>query len=104
MTDSNEGAFIYVTDYTSHSLLGALKVDEPWAKLTGYILKIFLVKEQERMAESVIPGSFYSIRNLRWKLSSYNGCIHAQLGGNEKLITKLNPNNTHNEYLNGLLR
>lgn len=105
MTDTKEGSFIYVTDYTSHPLLESLKVDEPWAQgLTGSIVKIFLVEGQKKMTESVAPGSFYSIRKLRWKYSNMSGCIRAQLGGAERLITMLNPNVTHNEHLNGLLR
>jgi len=105
VTDAKEGSFIYVTDYTSHSLLESLKVDEPWAQsLIGSIVKIFLMEGQKRMTESVAPGSFYSIRKLRWKYSQIDGCIRAQLGGAERLITMLNPIKTDNEHLNGLLR
>jgi hypothetical protein len=105
VTDTKEGSFIYVTDYTSHLLLESLKIDEPWAHgLTASIVKIFLVDAQKKMTESVVPGSFYSIRKLRWKYSHVDGCIRAQLGGAEKLITMLNPNKTDNERLNGLLR
>ena len=102
--DSKEGSFIYVTDYTPNSLLKSVKVNEPWAqRLAGYIVKIFLVEGQKRMTELLIPGSFCSIRKLRWKYSQIDECIRGHLGGTEKLITMLNPNNTQNEYLSGLL-
>jgi hypothetical protein len=72
--------------------------------LTNQILKIYLVDGQKSMAEMVVAGSFCSIRKLRWKYSHVDGCIRAQLGGTERLIAILNPNNTNNEHLNGLLR
>jgi hypothetical protein len=72
--------------------------------MTASIVRIFLVDAQKRMTESVVPGSFYSIRNLRWKYSHVDGCTRAQLGGSDKLITMLNPNKTHSEHLTGLLR
>ena len=80
-------------------------MNEPWAEgLNGYIVKIFLDGEQQRMAESITAGSFYSIRKLRLADSTVEDCICGHLGGTEKLITKANPNRIDNEHFNGLLR
>jgi hypothetical protein len=96
---------IYVTDYTANPCLESFRPREPWAQgLNGYIVKIFLSEEQQNLTEAAVAGSFYCIRKLRLKHSPVDGYVRGVLGGNERLIVKLNPNKTDNEYLNGLLR
>ncbi len=96
---------IYVTDYTANQCLESLRPNKPWAQgLNGYIVKIFLSEEQQNVTEAAVAGSFYCIRKLRLKHSQVDGHVRGVLGGNERLIVKLNPNKTDNEHLNGLLR
>ena len=94
-----------MTDYTSHPHLGIIAAGEPWSKgLERCIAKIRLSQEQRDIIESGVPGDIYIIRKLRLKYSATDECFRGFLGGNEKLIQMLNPNNTENEHLNGLLR
>jgi len=105
MRKDDHGSFIYVTDYTSHPGLEALSVDEPWARgLKGKIVKVFLQEAQKDMAESAVVGSFYCLRKMRLKMSPLEGCLVCTLGGTEKLVIAVNPNNPGNSNLNGLLR
>lgn len=96
---------IFVTDYTSHPRLGIIGAGEPWSKgLENCIARIRLSEEQRHIAESAVPGDFYTIRKLRLKYSPTDESFRGFLGGRERLIQVLNRNNTDNEHLNGLLR
>ena len=96
---------IYVTDYTSHPRLGIIAISEPWSKgLEKRLFRIRLSEEQRHLAESAVAGDFYSIKKLRLKYSPTEECVRGFLGGTERLIQMLNPKNTDNEHLNGLLR
>lgn len=94
-----------MTDYTSHPRLGIIAAGEPWSKgLEKRIARIRLSEQQRHIAESAVVGGFYIIRKLRLKYSPTEECFRGFLGGTERLMQLLNPNNKDNEHLNGLLR
>lgn len=96
---------IYVTDYTSHPRLGIIAAGEPWSKgFEKCLVRIRLSEEQRHIAESAVAGNYYIIKKLRLKYSPTEECFRGFLGGTERLIQMLNPKNTDNEHLNGLLR
>ena len=96
---------IYVTDYTSHPRLGIIAAGEPWSKgFEKCLVRIRLSEEQRHIAESAVAGNYYIIKKLRLKYSPTEECFRGFLGGTERLVQMLNPKNTDNEHLNGLLR
>ncbi|PPQ67468.1 hypothetical protein CVT24_011525 [Panaeolus cyanescens] len=77
---------LFVTDYTDMSCLVGTGAGEPWAEgLQGKIMKIYLTDQQANGGRMLVVGSFYRINN-------------------ERLIHKLSPNITSNEFLNGVVR
>ncbi|THH29587.1 hypothetical protein EUX98_g4596 [Antrodiella citrinella] len=100
--------YIYVTDYTSRPDLAPVYIDSQVTHLIGVdrIVKITLFDEQSKVAEGLELGNYISIKNLRLKpsLPGVDGNIAGRLGGNERLICKLQPQNSGNEELIELLQ
>ncbi|KAF9564368.1 hypothetical protein CPC08DRAFT_815978 [Agrocybe pediades] len=101
----NELPYVYVTDYTINRGLPTSTIGGSWSRgLEGRILRIWLSEDQTHVAESPSIGSFYAFKKLRLKRNTVENELCASLGGAEKLVIMLNPDKTHNEHLNGLLR
>ncbi|CCL99996.1 uncharacterized protein FIBRA_02021 [Fibroporia radiculosa] len=97
---------LYVTDYTACSELAPVA-----ATITGSgdmqdrIVKISLAAGQAQTAASLEPGDFVSIKNLRLRPSSNTfKKLVGRLGGEQRLINKLQANNNKNDALQALLR
>ena len=67
------------------------------------ILKVALFNAQVKVAEGLHDGDFIAIRKLRLK-ATVNGAISGLLGGEERLIYKLDPRSTGNEHCINLMR
>ncbi|KAI0934827.1 hypothetical protein AcW1_006221 [Taiwanofungus camphoratus] len=101
----DEQSYLYVTDYTSRSdlvpvaatLLGV-------ANLEDRVVRIVLFDGQIETAKHLEPGDFVSIRNLRLKPSGGTSQLAGRLGGDQRLISKLQTHTTANEHLKALLR
>lgn len=103
--DPNAISFIYVTDYTSHPDLPSLPPNEPWSRgLEGRIVKIVLWDEQVELAKTVRVGSYYSIERLRLRRHITGQQVQGRLGGQQKNVHMLNPQNQTKTELMQLLR
>ncbi|KAF7337988.1 Telo-bind domain-containing protein [Mycena venus] len=87
--DENQHA-IYVTDYTAHPKISAIK--ESWALgLDGHVLKIVLYDEQTAKIQHLVVGNYYTILHLRLQSSSTAQEFRGTLGGSDNLIIAVNP-------------
>ncbi|KAJ7685524.1 hypothetical protein DFH06DRAFT_1289373 [Mycena polygramma] len=89
-TDKSKNA-IYVTDYTAHPRIPAIK--EPWAVgLDGCVLKVVLYDQQIARIQDLVVGQYYTLINLRLKQASSSAQdFRGALGGSELLILPVNP-------------
>lgn len=98
-------ALMYVTDYTSRSDLGPKPATADWTRRIDHdrILKVALFNAQVKVAQGLHEGDVIAIRNMRLK-GVHGGAIAGRIGGEERLIFKLNPQNSGNEHCIALLR
>lgn len=96
---------IYITDYTSHPLLVDSNIEESWATgLKGFVAKIMVWDSQSEMAQFLRTGDYYMIKKLRLRYNIALCQFQGFLGGFEKLIHMLDPENTQNEHLVALIK
>ncbi|KAL4258967.1 Protection of telomeres protein 1 [Pleurotus pulmonarius] len=96
-------AFIYVTDYTSNPMLTSCHPLEAWASnLAGQVLKVQLSDGQAATGKRLETGSFCQLRNVRVKSSHTTDGIRGYLGGEQRLIMKLQ-RESEDEQLKSLL-
>ncbi|KAA1469424.1 hypothetical protein DENSPDRAFT_603066 [Dentipellis sp. KUC8613] len=96
---------VFVTDYTTRNDLAACP-SEDWSRnLANRIVKVELRDGQSDFAKKMDRGSFFKIQNLRLRERKMAGTgkLVGYLGGNDRLIMKLNPNNEENKELAALL-
>ena len=75
---------VYVTDYTYHPDLPVVQANWCSPALSGRVLKVEMWLEANNFARNMLPGQFYSMRNLRMFLS--NG---GQVEGSFQEVQKL---------------
>ena len=93
---------IYVTDYTARTDLAPVAATIAPTALTGRIVRIVLSDAQVETGKQLAPGDFVAIRNLRLR-TTCGTLLSGRLGGDQRLITKLNPKKGGNAELNALL-
>lgn len=100
--DINRGT-IYVTDYTSNTLLDEFSHLNPkWP--TGHrIFKIALWGQPVSDASSMRVGGYYGIDNVCFKIGKNAALPEGQLGDGEDRITSLTQSEHLKERLNDLL-
>ena len=109
MSHKDDRVYIYVTDYTSRSDLAPIYIDPPTdvSVPTNSVVKVLLLDGQATTAKTLEPGDFVSVRNLRLKGSNradgVEDNLSGKLGGDQRLIFKLQPQGTGNEDLLALL-
>ncbi len=93
----NERAFIYVTDYTFRPDLAPIPATAEWVRDVDpdRIVKIALFQDQAETAKALKAGDIIAVRNVRLKQGLKNK-VTGYLGGTERLIFKLQPNETGN--------
>ena len=96
--------YLYVTDYTARPdlVMVSPSMVTPTAS-ADRILRITLHDSQVETAKNLEVGDIISIRKLRLRPTG-EGNLYGRLGGDERLIMKLNPNSTKNAELRALLR
>lgn len=96
--------YLYVTDYTSRSDLSPVAATTPeFRGLEDRVLKVAVFDAQIETAKNLELGDFILIRNLRLKPSGTSRRLVGRLAGNQRYITKLQPD-ARNEELKDLLR
>ena len=94
----DERALLYVTDYTPRNDLSFIAATADWTRGIEHekILKVALFNAQAKAVESLRDGDFIAIRKMRLK-AAIGGTLSGLLGGEERLIFKLDPRTTGNE-------
>ncbi|CAL1705544.1 unnamed protein product [Somion occarium] len=104
----DERSYLYATDYTCRNDFASVWFDRQPGDLVpnDRILKVLLLDEQAKTAKSLKPGDFVSLRHIRLRTSEYRGEVRltGRMGGNQRLIFKLNAQGTGNEDLIALLQ
>ncbi|TFK94811.1 hypothetical protein K466DRAFT_508902 [Polyporus arcularius HHB13444] len=97
--------YLYVTDYTTRPDLVTVSpsIVTPTAS-PDRIVRISLHDSQVETAKNLEAGDFIFIRKLRLRQTGGESRVCGRLGGDERLITKLNPNSTKNAELRALIR
>ncbi len=104
ISPKDDRALIYVTDYTPRPDLSFIAATADWTRGIPHdrILKVALLQAQAKAAEAFRAGDFVSIRKMRLK-AVLGGALSGLLGGEERLLFKLDPVNTGNEDCLALL-
>ena len=99
-------ALLFVTDYTSRTDLAPVAATAEWTHgiNADRILKIALSDEQAKAAEDLHPGDVIAVRNLRLKALAGGRDVAGVLGGHDRLIFKLQPQNSGNENCLALMK
>ncbi|KAI0086229.1 hypothetical protein BDY19DRAFT_962069 [Irpex rosettiformis] len=105
ISPKGDRALLYVTDYTPRNDLSFIAATADWTRGIEHdkILKVALYNAQAKAAESLRDGDIIAIRKMRLK-ALVNGSLSGILGGEERLIFKLDSRNTGNEYCIELLQ
>lgn len=98
-------ALIYVTDYTARNDLTPIAATADWTRGIEHekIAKVAIFNSQVDVARGLSVGDFIAIRHLRLKRTS-SGTVAGIIGGDERLIFKLDPRNSGHEHLPALLK
>ncbi|KAH8099538.1 hypothetical protein BXZ70DRAFT_942245 [Cristinia sonorae] len=108
ISNKDDRKIIYVTDYTSRPDLAPVHLEpQIMSLLSGdRIVKIALFDEQAKTAGALQPGDFLTIKNLRLRPAHAGAEVNlvGRLGGDERLIYKLEPKTSASEELQELLK
>ncbi|KAI0647426.1 hypothetical protein C8Q79DRAFT_1118413 [Trametes meyenii] len=96
--------YLYVTDYTARTDLVPVSASVAPAMLADRVVRVELRDSQVDTARNLEPGDYIAIRNLRLRPSGGGTLLSGRLGGDQRLITKLNPKASGNADLRALLR
>ncbi|KAI0748478.1 hypothetical protein C8Q80DRAFT_1104088 [Daedaleopsis nitida] len=96
--------YLYITDYTMRSDLVPVSAVIASGVLVDRVVRISVYDAQVDTAKSLEAGDFIAIRNLRLRPSGNENRLCGRLGGDQRLITKLNPKAAGNPELKALLK
>ena len=96
---------LYVTDYTPRTDMAPVAATSGWTRGIDHecILKVAVFNAQYKAAEGLREGDIIAIRNMRLKPVA-GGVVAGRIGGEERLIFKLDPRSTGNEHCIALLK
>ncbi|KAF9265686.1 hypothetical protein L218DRAFT_943009 [Marasmius fiardii PR-910] len=99
-------AVLYVTDYTPNAILdGTMLPKNVPAALEGKVLKLVLCDSQAQLAKQLKQGDIVSLHKMRITKSHARSGMSALIGGDEKLVHRLNPGvDSHKVLIEGLTR
>ncbi|KAL1944803.1 hypothetical protein VTO73DRAFT_3233 [Trametes versicolor] len=103
VSPKDDFTYLYVTDYTSRTDLVPVSASIAPETLADRVVRVELRDAQVDIAKSLEAGDFVAIRNLRLRPSGGGTLLAGRLGGDQRLITKLNPKSTGNADLRALL-
>lgn len=97
-------SYLYVTDYTARSDLVPVSPSIASGALAERVVRVSLNDAQVDLGRALEAGDYIAIRNLRLRPGGSGSLLCGRLGGEQRLITKLNPRATGNKELRELLR
>ncbi|KAI0822761.1 hypothetical protein BC628DRAFT_1387561 [Trametes gibbosa] len=103
ISPKDDCTFLYITDYTPRNDLVPISVGIAPSTLADHIVRVELRDAQVDIAKNLEAGDFVAIRNLRLRPSGGGTLLAGRLGGDQRLITKLNSKATGNTDLRALL-
>ncbi|KAI0672845.1 hypothetical protein C8Q78DRAFT_1021641 [Trametes maxima] len=95
--------YLYVTDYTARTDLVPVSASIAPSVLADCVVRVELRDSQVDTARNLEPGDYIAIRNLRLRPSGGGPLLSGRLGGDQRLITRLNPKPNGNADLRALL-
>ncbi|KAL7283683.1 hypothetical protein ACG7TL_003119 [Trametes sanguinea] len=104
ISPKDDFTYLYVTDYTARTSLVPVAAHIAPSALADRVVRIELRDAQVDTARNLEAGDYIAIRNLRLRPSAGGPLVSGRLGGDQRLITKLNPKATGNAELRALLR
>lgn len=105
VSPKDERTYLYVTDYTSRTDLAVVDMSAPiFQGLQDRVVKIALFNGQATTGNNLAPGDLVLIRNLRLKSFGGTKKLSGRLGGDARLINKLQAKTANNLELTALLR
>ena len=93
-----------MTDYTARTDLVPISPAIASGYLVERVVRVSLNDAQVELANALEAGDYIAIRNLRLRPAGSGSLLCGRLGGEQRLITKLNPRATGNKELKELLR
>ncbi|KAI0362516.1 hypothetical protein OH77DRAFT_61120 [Trametes cingulata] len=103
VSPKDDFTYLYVTDYTARPDLVPVSASIAPAALADRVVRVELRDAQVDTAKNLEAGDYVAIRNLRLRPSGTGTCLAGRLGGDQRLITKLNPKASGNADLRALL-
>ncbi len=104
ISPKDDFTYIYVTDYTARTDLVPVSASIASSTLADRVVRVELRDAQVDSAKNLEAGDFVAVRNLRLRPSGGGTLLAGRLGGDQRLITKLNPKANGNADLRALLR
>ncbi|KAI0807789.1 hypothetical protein C8Q74DRAFT_1322450 [Fomes fomentarius] len=97
-------SYLYMTDYTTRPDLVPVSTTIVSHAPPDGIVRVSLKDAQAETGKNLVIGDFVAIRNLRLRGSGSDNQLSGHLGGDQRLISRLNPKATGNGELRALLR
>ncbi|KAM5532336.1 hypothetical protein V8D89_014015 [Ganoderma adspersum] len=104
ISSKDDYSYLYVTDYTARTDLVPISPAIASGDLVERVVRVSLNDAQVELAKALEAGDYIAIRNLRLRPAGSGSLLCGRLGGEQRLITKLNPRATGNKELKELLR
>ncbi|OSD08487.1 hypothetical protein PYCCODRAFT_1400934 [Trametes coccinea BRFM310] len=104
ISPKDDFTYLYVTDYTARTDLVPVAAHIAPSALADRVVRIELRDAQVDTARNLEAGDYIAIRNLRLRPSAGGPLLSGRLGGDQRLITKLNAKASGNAELRALLR
>ncbi|KAI0373030.1 hypothetical protein BV20DRAFT_849182 [Pilatotrama ljubarskyi] len=103
VSPKDDFTYLYVTDYTARPDLVPVSASIAPVALVDRVVRVELRDAQVDTAKNLEAGDYVAIRNLRLRPSGGGTRLAGRLGGDQRLITKLNPKASGNADLRALL-
>ncbi|OJT02538.1 hypothetical protein TRAPUB_6955 [Trametes pubescens] len=103
ISPKDDFTYIYVTDYTARTDLVPVSASIASSTLADRVVRVELRDAQVDIAKNLEAGDFVAVRNLRLRPSGGGTLLAGRLGGDQRLITMLNPKANGNADLRALL-
>ncbi|PIL24317.1 hypothetical protein GSI_14070 [Ganoderma sinense ZZ0214-1] len=104
ISSKDDYSYLYVTDYTARTDLVPVSPAIASGDLAERVVRVSLNDAQVDLGRALDAGDYIAIRNLRLRPAGSGSLLCGRLGGEQRLITKVNPRATGNKELRELLR
>ncbi|KAI0780559.1 hypothetical protein BD413DRAFT_5316 [Trametes elegans] len=103
LSPKDDYTYLYVTDYTARTDIVPVSASIAPPTFADRVLRVELKDAQVDIAKMLMAGDYVVLRNLRLRPSGGSNLLSGRLGGDQRLITKLNPKANGNAELRALL-